>query len=131
MNLRLVRLLCFFLSFSLHAQSELILPPKSKGKIPFESIANLMIIPISIEGVEMKFLVDTGVGRTLIFDTHKVELRAGDVLLEINGRKTHLLTLEKVPLLLQKDPGEKIRLVIKRQDHHRRHSFRLTSIFPN
>ena len=73
MNLRLVRLLCFFLSFSLHAQSELILPPKSKGKIPFESIANLMIIPIAIEGVEMKFLVDTGVGRTLIFDTHKAK----------------------------------------------------------
>ena len=32
-----------------------------------------MIIPIAIEGVEMKFLVDTGVGRTLIFDTHKAK----------------------------------------------------------
>ena len=62
---------------------------------------------------------------------HKAGLRAGDVLLEINGRKTHLLTLEKVLLLLQKAPGEKIRLVINRQDHHLRYSFRLTSIFPN
>lgn len=63
----------YFLSLLLHAQSKFVLPSHSKGKVAFELASNVIIIPIEIEGVELSFLVDTGVGRTLIFDTHKAK----------------------------------------------------------
>ena len=63
----------YFLSLLLHAQSKFILPSHSKGKVAYELASNVIIIPIEIEGVELSFLVDTGVGRTLIFDTHKAK----------------------------------------------------------
>lgn len=65
-------MLCFCHSISF-AQSQLFLPQKSKAKISFEWKSNLIIIPISIQGVELNFLVDTGVGHTLIFDKHKAQ----------------------------------------------------------
>lgn len=66
----LVLCFCHCISF---AQSQLFLPQKSKAKISFEWKSNLIIIPISIQGVELNFLVDTGVGHTLIFDNHKAQ----------------------------------------------------------
>ena len=62
--------LCNYFSF---AQAELVFPEGAKGKIPFEWKSNLIIIPINIQGVELNFLVDTGVGHTLIFDNHKAQ----------------------------------------------------------
>ena len=56
----------YFLSLLLHAQSKFVLSSHSKGKVAFELASNVIIIPIEIEGVELSFLVDTGVGRTLI-----------------------------------------------------------------
>lgn len=64
--------LCFWHCFSF-AQSQLFLPQKSKAKILFEWKSNLIIIPINIQGVELNFLVDTGVVHTLIFDNHKAQ----------------------------------------------------------
>lgn len=64
--------LCFWHCFSF-AQSQLFLPQKSKAKISFEWKSNLIIIPINIQGIELNFLVDTGVGHTLIFDNHKAQ----------------------------------------------------------
>lgn len=55
------------------AQSKLVLPTNSKARIKFEWNSNLIIIPVSIQGVELRFLVDTGVGHTLIFDNHKAK----------------------------------------------------------
>ena len=62
---------------------------------------------------------------------YKVGIRTGDILLEINGRKVHLLSLEKVVQLLQKGPDEKIRLTINRENQQRKYNFRLSSIFSN
>ena len=55
------------------AQSQLFLSHQSKAKISFEWKSNLIIIPVNIQGVELNFLVDTGVGHTLIFDNHKAQ----------------------------------------------------------
>lgn len=55
------------------AQSQLIFPKGAKGKIRFEWKSNLIIIPVNIQGVALNFLVDTGVGHTLIFDNHKAQ----------------------------------------------------------
>ena len=66
-------LVFFLLSFNIHGQSKFVLPTHAKGKVTFELASNMMIIPVEIAGVAMNFLVDTGVGRTLIFDTHKAK----------------------------------------------------------
>ena len=39
------------------------------------------------------------------------------------------MTLEKVLAILQKEPGEKIKLTVKREDHLRKFTFRLQSFF--
>lgn len=40
---------------------------EKKNIIPFELINNLIIIPVKINGVELKFLLDTGVENTIFF----------------------------------------------------------------
>lgn len=56
-------------------------------------------------------------------------VRAGDILIQINGKKIHQMSLEKVLAVLQKEPGEKIKLTVSRDDHLRKFTFRLQSIF--
>lgn len=66
-------LVFFLLSLNIHGQSKFVLPTHAKGKVTFELASNMIIIPVEIAGVAMNFLVDTGVGQTLIFDTHKAK----------------------------------------------------------
>lgn len=56
-------------------------------------------------------------------------LRSGDILIQINGRKIHEMSLEKVLAILQKEPGEKIKLTVKRENHLRKFTLRLQSFF--
>ncbi len=41
---------------------------KSSDKIPFKFINNLVIIPVEVNGVELSFLLDTGVSKPIIFN---------------------------------------------------------------
>ena len=62
--------LFFFLFFSIcsFSQSEFqISNPKNKVIIPFKFINNLIFIPVSINGEELTFLLDTGVEQTILF----------------------------------------------------------------
>ena len=56
-------------------------------------------------------------------------IKVGDVLIQINGKKVHQLNMEKVLSILQKEPGEKIRVTVRREGHLRKFKFRLTSLF--
>lgn len=56
-------------------------------------------------------------------------VRAGDILMQINGKKIHHMSLEKVLDILQKEPGEKIKLTMNREDHLQKFTFHLQSIF--
>jgi len=59
-------LLCFsFFSFS---QGKFVLQGVNKNKIKFKLINNLIIIPVEINGVELSFLLDTGVSKPIIFN---------------------------------------------------------------
>ena len=60
---------------------------------------------------------------------HQAGIKVGDVLLQINGREVHELSKEKVLSMLQKEPGEKIKVTIRRADQNRKFSFRLASFF--
>ncbi|MCF6128636.1 aspartyl protease family protein [Flavobacterium sp. AS60] len=64
------KLLLFFLLLSVHgfSQSEFkINNLKNKVVIPFKLINNLIFIPVTINGEELTFLLDTGVEQTILF----------------------------------------------------------------
>jgi hypothetical protein len=46
---------------------------KEKTKIPFDLLSNLVVIPVKVNGVELSFLLDTGVKETIIFNVNKVD----------------------------------------------------------
>ncbi len=65
-----LKLLLFFLFLSVHgfSQSEFqINNLKDKVVIPFKLINNLIFIPVTINGEELTFLLDTGVEQTILF----------------------------------------------------------------
>jgi len=58
-------LFCGLFSFS---QGKFILQGGNKDKIAFKLINNLIVIPVKINGVELSFLLDTGVSKPIIFN---------------------------------------------------------------
>jgi hypothetical protein len=50
------------------AQSDFLLNAKVSEKIPFEFTNNLIIFPIEINGVELSFVLDTGVNKPILFN---------------------------------------------------------------
>lgn len=56
-----------FVSVFSSAQSEFSLRNTSRDKIQFELVKGLTIIPVTINGVNLSFLLDTGVDKTILF----------------------------------------------------------------
>lgn len=73
----LVFLFIFILSLC-QAQSGFELGRK-KATIPFRFINNLIFIPVNINGVELTFLLDTGVNETILFSLEDKEIDFNDV----------------------------------------------------
>lgn len=69
MILRQHLLLCFLLVFTtlVNAQDRFKLQGTDRDKINFEFISNLTIVPLTVNGKELSFLLDTGVKNTMIF----------------------------------------------------------------
>ena len=57
-----------FLSGSSFAQGKFVLQKGSSDKINFKLINNLIVFPVEINGVELSFLLDTGVSKLIIFN---------------------------------------------------------------
>ncbi len=71
---RLIKLFTlFFLTFSWSQNGFEIQGKKNITKIPFKLINNLVIIPVEVNGTELNFLLDTGVGETLLFSLDETE----------------------------------------------------------
>ena len=93
-------------SLSLYAQNDfLIQNHSSKVTIPFKLIENLVFIPIKVNGVELNFLLDSGVEETILFsmedkkevsfnNVEKIKLRGLGSEDEIEGLKSANNTLE-------------------------------------
>ncbi|MHA6727420.1 PDZ domain-containing protein [Chryseobacterium sp. A301] len=63
-----IRLLFLLLASTLFSQSHFqLLGGKSKIEIPFQLINNLIFIPVTVNGVELTFLLDSGINETLLF----------------------------------------------------------------
>lgn len=65
----------FFLSIFMNAQNSFEVQNVKKTVIPFKLINNLIFIPININGVDLTFLLDTGVAETSIFSLENQELK--------------------------------------------------------
>lgn len=93
-------------SFSLNAQNDFVIENhSSKVTIPFKLIDNLIFIPIKVNGVELNFLLDSGVEETILFsmeekkevsfnNVEKIKLRGLGSEEEIEGLKSTNNTLE-------------------------------------
>lgn len=98
-----------FLANALFSQSTFEFSTKKKtAKIPFKLMSNLIIIPVKVNGVELSFLLDTGVKETILFNVSKVDSLAlnsarmvtvkGANNVEVNALKSHgnLLEIENI-----------------------------------
>src|SRR5690606_7654375 len=70
MNKCLFLFICFCLLLSqLYGQPGFEFDPGvRKDKIKFELVNNLIIIPVELNGLQLSFLLDTGVNTTVLFD---------------------------------------------------------------
>lgn len=61
-------ILCLLIAHNLFCQQNFQLPNSlSKSKIKFQLVNNLVVLPVIVNGVELSFILDTGVGSTIIF----------------------------------------------------------------
>lgn len=78
MRLFLTLCLCFVCFLGTSAQQQVHFnTSKSSVKLPFKLVSNLIIVPIKVNGIELNFLLDTGVEETILFsldDIKQVEL---------------------------------------------------------
>ena len=75
MNLKNCIALLLFCCFSTSAQEGFRYnSTKNKISIPFQFINNLIFIPININGLELNFLLDTGVEETVLFGLEDAEI---------------------------------------------------------
>ncbi|NRA91556.1 MAG: retropepsin-like domain-containing protein, partial [Psychroserpens sp.] len=67
------------------SQSKFSLPNTSKDKIKFQLIGNLIIIPVELNGVELSFVLDSGVSKPILFNLANIDS------LQINKVETKFL----------------------------------------
>ena len=65
--------LLLFVVTSSFSQREFNLPGLEKDKIPFKLIGNLIIIPVQLNGVELSFVLDTGVSNPILFNITNID----------------------------------------------------------
>jgi hypothetical protein len=74
--------LLFFINSSSQAQSDFVFKNENKQvTIPFQLIDNLIFIPLLVNGIELTFLVDSGVEETVLFSLE-------DKAVELKNKKT-------------------------------------------
>ncbi|WET03752.1 PDZ domain-containing protein [Flavobacterium sp. YJ01] len=95
-----------FLPFALFGQGDFLMENNAtKATIPFKLINNLIFIPIKVNGVELNFLLDSGVEETILFsmeekqevsfnNVEKIKLRGLGSEEEIEGLKSTKNVLE-------------------------------------
>lgn len=64
----ILSLFILFISFSVSAQGKFVLQGGKSDKINFQLINNLIVFPVEVNGVELFFLLDTGVSKPIIFN---------------------------------------------------------------
>lgn len=74
--LKLILLLVFAVSFG---QKGFVISDAKKTVIPFQFINNLIFIPVNINGVDLTFLLDSGVNETILFSLDNKQINFNNV----------------------------------------------------
>lgn len=77
--MKLLLLFCFLYSACSFAQDEFRVTSIKKVTIPFQLINNLIFVPVTINGTELTFLLDSGVNETILFSLENKEVNFNDV----------------------------------------------------
>jgi hypothetical protein len=72
-------LLLLLLPFKAKAQSGFVITNQDKVTIPFQFINNIIVIPVIVNGVELQFVLDSGMGETLLFSLENKEVNFNNV----------------------------------------------------
>lgn len=74
--LKIIFILFYTLSFS---QKGFETSNQNKTVIPFKLINNLIFVPVNINGVDLTFLLDSGVNETILFSLDRKEINFNDI----------------------------------------------------
>ena len=74
-----LKIFFFFLFCFSSAQKGFEISTPKKTVIPFQLINNLIFIPLNINGVELTFLLDSGVNETILFSLDEKEIKFNDI----------------------------------------------------
>lgn len=72
-------LLLFLLSFAGKAEADFRIVGQEKITIPFQFVNNIIVLPIIVNGVELHFVLDSGVGATLLFSLDNKEINFNNI----------------------------------------------------
>jgi len=72
-NIILVMLLLFFVGESYSQHNFIIKNNKHKYVLPFKFLNNLVIIPVTVNGEKLSFILDTGVSTSIIFNLNLID----------------------------------------------------------
>lgn len=72
-------LLLLLLPFWGKAQEGFVITNPDKVVIPFQFINNIIVIPVVVNGVELQFVLDSGMGETLLFSLENKEINFNNV----------------------------------------------------
>jgi len=78
----IITIVFIFIGFKTFTQSKFSLPRATSDKIKFQLIDNLIIVPVEVNGVELSFLLDTGVSKPILFNITNIDT------LQINNVET-------------------------------------------
>ncbi|SHL85629.1 aspartyl protease family protein [Chryseobacterium polytrichastri] len=76
---KLYFIIILFLSIFVNAQNSFEIKNVKKTVIPFKFINNLIFIPVTINGVELNFLLDTGVAETVLFSLENKDIQLSNI----------------------------------------------------
>lgn len=77
--MKLLLIMCFLYSSVGFAQQGFAVSGHKKTVIPFQSINNLIFVPLSINGTNLTFLLDSGVNETILFSLEDKEVNFNKV----------------------------------------------------
>ncbi|WP_027377535.1 retropepsin-like aspartic protease [Kaistella palustris] len=77
--MKLFKVLTFFLCIGIFGQDGFKISHPAKTVIPFQLINNLIFVPVNINGVDLTFLLDSGVNETLLFSLEDKEINFNDI----------------------------------------------------
>lgn len=72
-------LLLFLLSFAGKAQADFSITGQDKITLPFRFVNNIIVIPVTVNGIELHFVLDSGVGETLLFSLDNKEINFNNI----------------------------------------------------